>query len=72
MKETLRYLAGLAGPSGYGSNSTAEQVTEDCSLPSQLTAIITGLSLTMEKYKEIKLSSNASVSFLFGSQEFLQ
>lgn len=42
MKETLRYLAGLAGPSGYGSNSTAEQVTEDCSLPSQLTAIITG------------------------------
>ncbi|KAK6924809.1 Short-chain dehydrogenase/reductase SDR [Dillenia turbinata] len=43
MKETLRYLAGLAGPSGYGSNSTAEQVTQDCSLfPSKLTAIITG------------------------------
>ncbi|KAJ9677829.1 hypothetical protein PVL29_022670 [Vitis rotundifolia] len=42
MKETLRYLAGLAGPSGYGSNSTAEQVTEDFPLPSQLTAIITG------------------------------
>lgn len=48
MKETLRYLAGIAGPSGYGSNSTAEEVTEDCSsfLPSQLTAIVTGLSPT--------------------------
>ncbi|XP_028769951.1 short-chain dehydrogenase TIC 32, chloroplastic [Neltuma alba] len=44
MKATLRYLAGMAGPSGYGSNSTAEQVTEDCScfLSSQLTALITG------------------------------
>ncbi|XP_042499075.1 short-chain dehydrogenase TIC 32 B, chloroplastic-like [Macadamia integrifolia] len=44
MKETLRYLAGFAGPSGFGSNSTAEQVTQDCSclFPSQLTAIITG------------------------------
>ncbi|KAF3968615.1 hypothetical protein ACB098_04G134900 [Castanea mollissima] len=44
MKETLRYLAGLAGPSGYGSNSTAEQVTEDfsCMVPPHLTAIITG------------------------------
>ncbi|KAH1201571.1 Short-chain dehydrogenase TIC 32, chloroplastic [Glycine max] len=44
MKATLRYLAGLAGPSGFGSNSTAEQVTQDCSslLPSNLTALITG------------------------------
>ncbi|KAK3033486.1 hypothetical protein RJ639_032715 [Escallonia herrerae] len=46
MKEALRYLAGVAGPSGYGSNSTAEQVTQDCSclLPSHhhLTAIVTG------------------------------
>ncbi|THG21947.1 hypothetical protein TEA_004639 [Camellia sinensis var. sinensis] len=48
MKKTLRYLAGAAGPSGYGSNSTAEQVTQqDCSflLPSsqaQLTALVTG------------------------------
>ncbi|KAK9119780.1 hypothetical protein Scep_017873 [Stephania cephalantha] len=44
MKETLRYLAGVAGPSGFGSSSTAEQVTEDCScsLPSHLTAIVTG------------------------------
>ncbi|CAN6446175.1 unnamed protein product [Victoria cruziana] len=43
MKETLRYLLGVAGPSGFGSNSTAEQVTEKCCLfPNQLTAIITG------------------------------
>ncbi|GMI71483.1 hypothetical protein like AT5G50130 [Hibiscus trionum] len=45
MKETLKYLAGIAGPSGYGSNSTAEQVTENCSSsvdPRRLTAIITG------------------------------
>ncbi|KAK3037550.1 hypothetical protein RJ639_030358 [Escallonia herrerae] len=46
MKEALRYLAGVAGPSGYGSNSTAEQVTQDCSCPlpshHQLTAIVTG------------------------------
>ncbi|PON96693.1 Short-chain dehydrogenase/reductase [Trema orientale] len=44
MKETLRYLTGIAGPSGYGSKSTAEQVTANCSssLPSHLTAIITG------------------------------
>ncbi|XP_062116185.1 short-chain dehydrogenase TIC 32 B, chloroplastic [Humulus lupulus] len=42
MKETLRYLAGIAGPSGYGSKSTAEQVTANCSYSSHLTAIITG------------------------------
>ncbi|XWS50909.1 hypothetical protein CRYUN_Cryun12cG0131200 [Craigia yunnanensis] len=45
MKETLRYLAGIAGPSGYGSKSTAEQVAESCSSlvdPHHLTAIITG------------------------------
>ncbi|KAK7330521.1 hypothetical protein VNO77_24716 [Canavalia gladiata] len=44
MKATLRYLAGIAGPSGFGSNSTAEHVTEDCSslFLSNLTALITG------------------------------
>ncbi|CAI8609881.1 unnamed protein product [Vicia faba] len=41
MKETIRYLAGIAGPSGFGSNSTAEQVTQQYS-PSNLTALITG------------------------------
>ncbi|CAO2819036.1 unnamed protein product [Amaranthus hypochondriacus] len=42
MKATLKYLAGIAGPSGYGSNSTAHQVTQFCSSPPNLTAIITG------------------------------
>ncbi|KAG9457795.1 hypothetical protein H6P81_002303 [Aristolochia fimbriata] len=44
MKGTLRYLTGVAGPSGFGSNSTAEQVTEGISaqIPTRLTAIITG------------------------------
>ncbi|XP_076928153.1 short-chain dehydrogenase TIC 32 B, chloroplastic-like [Bidens hawaiensis] len=43
MKGTVRYLAGIAGQSGYGSKSTAEHVTQHCSsLPSHLTAIVTG------------------------------
>lgn len=44
MKATLKYLAGIAGPSGYGSKTTAEQATRDFSnfSNSQLTAIITG------------------------------
>ncbi|XP_065048894.1 short-chain dehydrogenase TIC 32 B, chloroplastic [Musa acuminata AAA Group] len=44
MRETLRYLLGVAGPSGFGSSCTGEQVTQDtyCSNPSNLTAIITG------------------------------
>ncbi|KAG4184435.1 hypothetical protein ERO13_A09G172300v2 [Gossypium hirsutum] len=45
MKETLRYLAGIVGPSGYGSKSTAEQVANSCSYlvdSQRLTAIITG------------------------------
>ncbi|KAJ0236916.1 NAD(P)-binding Rossmann-fold superfamily protein [Hirschfeldia incana] len=43
MKGTLRYLAGIAGPNGFGSRSTAEQVTQHCVFPySHLTAIITG------------------------------
>ncbi|KAI4315562.1 hypothetical protein L6164_028358 [Bauhinia variegata] len=39
MLETVKYLMGSAGPSGYGSKSTAEQVTQSCG---HLTAIITG------------------------------
>lgn len=42
MKATLKYLAGIAGPSGFGSNSTADQVTKDCYCPPYLTAIVTG------------------------------
>ncbi|PPD90332.1 hypothetical protein GOBAR_DD12734 [Gossypium barbadense] len=43
MKDTLRYLAGIAGPSGYGSKTTAQQVADNSSSPlHRLTAIITG------------------------------
>ncbi|KAL1333925.1 hypothetical protein HN51_062787 [Arachis hypogaea] len=45
MKATVRYLAGIAGPSGFGSNSTAEQVTlQHHSSSCNLTALITGAS----------------------------
>lgn len=43
MSDTIKYLIGAAGPSGFGSKSTAEDVTAACSLDS-LTAIITGAS----------------------------
>ncbi|KAK4479346.1 hypothetical protein RD792_014872 [Penstemon davidsonii] len=43
MKATLKYLAGIRGPNGYGSKTTAEQVAEDSMSPSlKLTAIVTG------------------------------
>ncbi|KAK2978652.1 hypothetical protein RJ640_019109 [Escallonia rubra] len=42
MLETVKYLMGSVGPSGYGSKSTAEQVTQNCSDLSSVTAIITG------------------------------
>lgn len=48
MKATLKYLAGINGPSGYGSRTTASQVSQDFSSlflplpPPPLTAIITG------------------------------
>ncbi|KAI3687430.1 hypothetical protein L1987_81126 [Smallanthus sonchifolius] len=42
MKETIKYLTGSVGPSGYGSKSTAEQVTNNCRFGSSSTAIITG------------------------------
>lgn len=41
ISETIKYLIGAAGPSGFGSKSTAEDVTAACNLDS-LTAIITG------------------------------
>lgn len=53
-RETMRYLLGLAGPSGFGSSCTGEDVTQhiyssNCS--SDLTAIITGnLSLPLSTY----------------------
>lgn len=43
MVDTLKYLMGSPGPSGFGSGSTAEQVTEPASSNlSSVTAIITG------------------------------
>ncbi|KAI3501460.1 hypothetical protein L1887_29329 [Cichorium endivia] len=42
MLETLKYLIGSAGPSGYGSKSTAEQVTDSCVDLRSSTVIITG------------------------------
>lgn len=42
MLETVKYLIGSAGPSGFGSKSTAEQVTETCGDLRSITAIITG------------------------------
>ncbi|OWM85188.1 hypothetical protein CDL15_Pgr027975 [Punica granatum] len=42
MLQTVRYLIGTAGPSGYGSKSAAEEVTESCPDLRSVTAIITG------------------------------
>lgn len=42
MLETVKYLIGSIGPSGYGSKSTADQVTDCCSDLGSITAIITG------------------------------
>ncbi|KAJ0962099.1 hypothetical protein J5N97_029927 [Dioscorea zingiberensis] len=42
MLETVRYLIGSAGSSGFGSKSTAEEVTEACPDLRSITAIITG------------------------------
>ncbi|XAR55176.1 Very-long-chain 3-oxoacyl-CoA reductase [Bertholletia excelsa] len=42
MLETVKYLIGSIGPSGFGSKSTSEHVTQDCPDLSSLTAIITG------------------------------
>ncbi|KAL6181731.1 hypothetical protein ACLB2K_048380 [Fragaria x ananassa] len=42
MLETVKYLIGSVGASGYGSKSTAEQVTESCPDLRSITSIITG------------------------------
>ncbi|GLT38775.1 hypothetical protein SLA2020_130010 [Shorea laevis] len=42
MLETVKYLIGSPGASGYGSKSTAEEVTENCCHLRFITAIITG------------------------------
>ncbi|TYK11434.1 short-chain dehydrogenase TIC 32 [Cucumis melo var. makuwa] len=42
MLEMLKYLVGSAGASGYGSNSTAEEVTQSSTHLNSITAIVTG------------------------------
>lgn len=42
MLDTVKYLIGSAGASGYGSKSTAEEVTTECPDLVSITAIITG------------------------------
>lgn len=42
MLESVKYLIGSVGASGYGSKTTAEQVTDNCSDLRTITAIITG------------------------------
>ncbi|MBA0801704.1 hypothetical protein Gohar_012053 [Gossypium harknessii] len=42
MLETVKYLIGSRGASGFGSKSTAEEVTETCPDLRSITAIITG------------------------------
>lgn len=42
MLETLKYLIGSTGVSGFGSKSTAEEVTETCPDLRSITVIITG------------------------------
>lgn len=46
MLETVKYLIGTVGESGYGSKSTADQVTESCPDLRSITAIITGKACT--------------------------
>jgi retinol dehydrogenase 12 len=45
MFKPLKYFFGLAGSSGFGSKSTAEEVTEVCPELTSITAIITGMYL---------------------------
>uniref|UniRef100_A0A0A0L3R1 Short-chain dehydrogenase n=1 Tax=Cucumis sativus TaxID=3659 RepID=A0A0A0L3R1_CUCSA len=42
MLEMLKYLVGSAGASGYGSKSTAEEVTQSSTHLNSITAIVTG------------------------------
>jgi retinol dehydrogenase 12 len=50
----IKYLFGSAGPSGFGSKSTAEEVTEACSDLSSITAIITGIDIQRNLYGKTK------------------
>lgn len=61
MLETVKYLMGSPGPSGYGSKTTAEDVTAGAAACSDLrciTAIVTGNDDTYATpYKSIKFAN---------------
>lgn len=42
MLDTVKYLAGVPGPSGFGSRTTADQVAEAAGDLRYITAVITG------------------------------
>lgn len=65
MLETMKFLMGSAGPSGYGSKSTAEEVTENCPDLSSITAIITGHFL-LTKLLVKKMVETAELSGIQG------
>lgn len=69
MKEAMRYLMGWPGPSGYGSASTAEQVTRHLSpcISPDLTALITGTCTACYLIHFTSLSAlNRSIIHLIG------
>jgi retinol dehydrogenase 12 len=62
MVGVISLITGMAGPSGFGSASTAEQVTEGIDA-SNLTAIITGsvtdLNLPIDHFHHLNLYIHA-------------
>lgn len=50
MFKQLKYFVGSAGSSGFGSKSTAEEVTEACPDLTSITAIITGMYMEKKKH----------------------
>jgi len=53
VRELVVYLRGLPGASGYGSTTTAEQVTEGLDLQAY-TAIVTGKKCSKQNRKKLK------------------
>jgi hypothetical protein len=55
VRELVVYLRGLPGASGYGSTTTAEQVTEGLDLQAY-TAIVTGKKCSKQNRKKLKIN----------------
>lgn len=70
MVNILSLITGLAGPSGFGSASTAEQVTEGVDA-SKLTAIITGL-LTLSIFTLFLHTFHLVIHLIFALRFFLR